>query len=633
MEAILRLGIYKIFKNTGIFLNKLKFTKSRFCIPSGIVMSLYALVNIAIFVFIINGENFDAIRLTFILSTAAFFILIFAFLLAIANKDVKLRNSERQYHTLFNSVGDSVTAFPYSPAILNEKFTDINGEAIRKLGYTRDEFMNLSPADIIVKTEHEKVAGYLKEIVKEKKLTFETFQITKYGNIIEVEVKYSLIDLCGKGIIICVARDVTERKALEREVFNLYEERKEFVQDLPVGVFKASLDPDSCFLDINHEMVNIFEASSEKELLGVKIKDLYVNPDERYGLMSRLKKEGKINLIEEKRKTLRGKVIDVNMSVRLMENDKNAFEGVLENITERKILENALKKNEELFRVIAHNMPNGVILHRGGIIYANPKALDIFGYTEEELYGMNIAEIFDDSDKELIGNFIERRLKGEVFDVDNMHRTKSKDGRRLDIWVHGTTIKYEGKWTSLILITDYTKMSKIGEKIAKERDNLRYLSEHDSLTGLYNRRKFEGELDRCINLSYRYKRDLSLLMFDIDYFKKINDGYGHIIGDGVLSELANFIKSFLRTPDVFARYGGEEFMVIMPETNINNAVNVAERLRENVEDHKFKNINSLTISIGVSEFKENDGSESFLERVDKALYMAKNKGRNRVEVL
>lgn len=158
----------------------------------------------------------------------------------------------------------------------------------------------------------------------------------------------------------------------------------------------------------------------------------------------------------------------------------------------------------------------------------------------------------------------------------------------------------------------------------------RYLSLTDALTGLYNRRHFNAELEREFMRSKRYGGDLCIAIIDIDFFKKINDTYGHLCGDYVLKEVAYLILENFRKTDMVFRYGGEEFVVLMTETSLENSLIPLERLRKTIENNNFifkgEKI-KVTISIG-AETNHTESTEEFLNNADKALYQAKQNGRN-----
>lgn len=153
---------------------------------------------------------------------------------------------------------------------------------------------------------------------------------------------------------------------------------------------------------------------------------------------------------------------------------------------------------------------------------------------------------------------------------------------------------------------------------------------HDALTGLHNRRKLTSVLLEAIEVSNRYKRPLSIILLDIDHFKRINDLYGHDAGDDVLKAFAKLISPLLRTSDVWGRWGGEEFLVICPETRSHAALEVAERLRSSLEHSSLLVEVQVTSSFGVATFSEEGDARFLLKQADDALYEAKRNGRNQV---
>ncbi|MFH2145729.1 MAG: diguanylate cyclase [Candidatus Omnitrophota bacterium] len=164
---------------------------------------------------------------------------------------------------------------------------------------------------------------------------------------------------------------------------------------------------------------------------------------------------------------------------------------------------------------------------------------------------------------------------------------------------------------------------------------LKNLARTDGLTGLFNHRYFQTHLSSEIDRVQRYSRNLSLLMFDIDFFKKFNDTYGHPMGDMVLSQIAKVIRKSVRKVDIPCRYGGEEFAVILPETKLKESVVVAEKIRKSVEDLRFDvgkgmGKKKMTISGGVAAFKSGMSKEELVMHADEVLYKAKNEGKNRI---
>ena len=161
------------------------------------------------------------------------------------------------------------------------------------------------------------------------------------------------------------------------------------------------------------------------------------------------------------------------------------------------------------------------------------------------------------------------------------------------------------------------------------------LAKIDSLTGLYNRYYFNTKAKEFYNLATTSDTPLSLIMIDLDYFKQVNDNYGHLVGDELLKQVSLRLKKSIRGDDILARFGGEEFIFLLPNTNLNQAYIIAERIRQNIEATPYKiqlEINPLinTVSLGVSTLKKGDTIEDLINRADKALYIAKQQGRNKV---
>jgi diguanylate cyclase (GGDEF)-like protein len=156
----------------------------------------------------------------------------------------------------------------------------------------------------------------------------------------------------------------------------------------------------------------------------------------------------------------------------------------------------------------------------------------------------------------------------------------------------------------------------------------------DGLTGCFNRRSFELQLERDLHLATRLREPLSLIMLDLDNFKQINDHAGHEAGDVALRMLADNLRAELRAVDCAARFGGDEFAIILPQANTEGALFVAERLRKRIEDMEVPGFGQVTASLGVATFPHHASSrDTLVVAADRALYTSKNSGRNRVSVM
>lgn len=158
------------------------------------------------------------------------------------------------------------------------------------------------------------------------------------------------------------------------------------------------------------------------------------------------------------------------------------------------------------------------------------------------------------------------------------------------------------------------------------------IASEDCLTHLYNRRKINTLIHAEIERSNRYKKGFSIILIDIDYFKRVNDQFGHLAGDHFLRMFSDLLRVTIRHTDTAGRWGGEEFVVICPETNMDGAMALADKIRQRVDEHKFDNFGKQSASFGVACYMGNDSVDTIIHRADLALYDAKNNGRNRVAV-
>jgi len=276
---------------------------------------------------------------------------------------------------------------------------------------------------------------------------------------------------------------------------------------------------------------------------------------------------------------------------------------------------------------IVENNPNLILSVTVDAVleYANPAVLDVTGYTKNELMKEGLGVIF--SEKTIVDlkkKHIPDAMRGEIVQFETDLIGKGGGKRILLVSVFQTEKKSFG-----MIFKDMTKI----RELEIENEKIFF----DGLTNIYNRRFFDESINRMIKSLSRSGSMLSLMMIDIDYFKKYNDTYGHSAGDDCLKIVADTFKQCIpRTDDFVARYGGEEFVTVLPNTDENGARIVANRLLKRIQEKNILHENSdvanhVTISIGVTTgyVEHTHTADDFIKRADEMLYHAKNSGRNR----
>lgn len=308
-------------------------------------------------------------------------------------------------------------------------------------------------------------------------------------------------------------------------------------------------------------------------------------------------------------------------------------------ITRTKETEKRLEESDSRLRAITLALGEGVYIldMTGRMIFMNHEAETILGWKERELIGRNVHTLVHAHRTTGIILTSEECPIMETVNSGNICRSAEeifirKDGTPFPVTLVSTPVINNGKITgSVVAFRDITGRKRTEEALRRANELLTHQATTDTLTGIYNRLKFNGLLDMELRKARRYKLPFALIMFDIDYFKNINDEYGHPAGDQVLKEVAELVGQNIRDADLFARWGGEEFMILAPENDLRNAFQLAEKLRMKIEAHRFSDVGKITCSFGVTEFSEGDAVSTLAGRVDDAMYNAKRKGRNRTE--
>ncbi|QID34211.1 diguanylate cyclase [Hydrogenobacter sp. T-8] len=297
------------------------------------------------------------------------------------------------------------------------------------------------------------------------------------------------------------------------------------------------------------------------------------------------------------------------------------YYGYLLDITEK-------HEQEELFHILAESNPHAVLVYdfqQNRVLYANHRATKLSSYSREELLNLEdpISLIFW-KDREKVYENLKKRKEGYRGTISYKLRIITKSERIKWVNLSSTVAYFKGRTVSVITLVD------ISEEVRRERV-LTKLATRDQLTGIFNRRALIHDFERLLFQARRYQTPFSLIIFDMDNFKRLNDTYGHLMGDKALKEVVKAVKKVLRKSDIFGRWGGEEFLVLLPMTLEPYAP--AEKIRQTVENCKFCKDLSVTISLGATTYREGDTIDSMISRADEALYRAKEQGKNRVVVI
>jgi len=233
----------------------------------------------------------------------------------------------------------------------------------------------------------------------------------------------------------------------------------------------------------------------------------------------------------------------------------------------------------------------------------------------------------------VIRNSVHNAFAGQAVYGETAAMKLSHDGRIDDVFFSVTTtpFSHENSAFALLILDDISAQKKIEEALSKANELLEQQAMTDPLTGIYNRLKFDEMFMKEISRSKRHKIPFSLVMFDIDHFKTINDTCGHHIGDTVLQQLTAHISQHVREHDCFARWGGDEFVILLTHNSLETAARFAENLRAEIEALWIRGLQRITCSFGVAQLNDDDDIFSLTKRADEALYKAKASGRNRVE--
>lgn len=473
----------------------------------------------------------------------------------------------------------------------------------------------------------------------------EAYPILETGRIYRTEITLQrpdgtpvIVSLIGQAVnpqvleegFIWVLQDITKQRRRERSLQQFR------------AVFEGSRDAvmlmdESGYFDCNAATVRLFQAPDRATVLRYHPSSLSptTQPDGRPssdGIRERIQEaftDG-FAFFEWTHCTLDGVPFPTEIHLSRIDLDSRPIlEAVVRDISEQKQavaqIRQARDRAETYFEIVRVMM---LVLDTSGRVTAiNHCGCELLGLPQETILGEDwFTRFVPDTDAEQVTRVFEQLRDGHEEPAEYMENEvmTATGERRVMAFRNAVLYASDGDVEGILSSgTDITEQRQLEAE-------LQYQASHDPLTEINNRRKGAELLYREITRAHRYASRLSVLLFDIDFFKTINDQHGHDVGDGVLRELTAIATRRLREADILARWGGEEFLVLLPETTLEGASRVAEDLRQYVAESRFSGAPSLTISVGMAELGEDDTADSLLKRVDNALYAAKNGGRNRI---
>ena len=304
------------------------------------------------------------------------------------------------------------------------------------------------------------------------------------------------------------------------------------------------------------------------------------------------------------------------------------IQSVGRDITDRKIMEEALAFERESLNALFENASEGIVLCEGcgTIIRANPMFCEMFGYSTEEVVGKNIDDLVT-GDPDMAEEAME--LTRSTFKGKNISRESTrrrKDGSSIDVSFLGIPVTMQGGIRySYGIYRDISQRKEAERELQRMNRELFLSATTDKVTGLLSRQHFEDILKRELAKSARYGNPLSLIMMDLDNFKKLNDRRGHLAGDRALSQIASTIRDNIRSSDIAGRWGGDEFILATPASP-EKAKGLAEKLKNLLEELDHDGFGPITGSFGISSFRDGDSIETLTGRADDLMYIVKRLG-------
>ncbi|MHB1025122.1 MAG: sensor domain-containing diguanylate cyclase [Desulfobacteria bacterium] len=433
--------------------------------------------------------------------------------------------------------------------------------------------------------------------------------------------------------VVEISEDITEQVRMQREIQKKSEFLDNILKNSPDGIIGN--DTDGNIFLFNESAEGIFGYTAAQAIGKIKASMLYPPGGARevkeFIYAEGFGGRGRLLDFETKIVTNTGKSTPIRLSCELLHEGGREVGtiGFFHDISGRLALQNNLSESEAKFRTLFETASDAILSidENGLVLMANRSAKDVFEYPGHEIVGINIRRLLGSGQEgawEVLARYASRSESGKYVESSAV----SKSGKKIPFHISVSENVSGGK-------KFYTAIMRDVSQIKAYEEDLQVLANTDSLTHLFNRRQLYPIIQKELDRVARNKVPFSVLLMDIDHFKKFNDTYGHAGGDLLLTGFADKMRSAIRQMDSAFRFGGEEFVVLLPETTSRDAMVPAERFRQLIADSLFpmppdgRSV-SVTVSVGIAECRDGDTIDEVIRHADLAMYAAKSGGRNRV---